>query len=151
MTWPIRLKRGPKVTQRHPVQAPVAATIALSVLVDGQAEIAKAGARATGYSCRYCKRGDGVQTRDHKIPKVFGGKGLVDNIVRCCQMCNSIKGARHYGKFVALFGLFLEEHGAGYRAANPDDWDMVGVMACKFNAWLDTLHHGPPLAGERAA
>jgi hypothetical protein len=52
-----------------------------------------------------------------------GGTRRVDNIVRCCLMCNSIKGARLYEWFVPFFQRFLELHGEEYRRANRDDWD----------------------------
>jgi HNH endonuclease len=93
------------------------------------------------YACHYCERTDGAQTRDHKLPRMFGGTGLRGNIVRCCRMCNSIKGARSYDLFVVFFQQFLEVHGEEYRTGNPDDWDTVGTMARKFNAWLHGLQH----------
>jgi hypothetical protein len=96
---------------------------------------------ARSYVCHYCRRSDGQPTRDHKIPKIFGGKGLAGNIVRCCRMCNSIKAARPYEWFVVLFGQFLEVHGEEYRAANPDERASIGPMARKFNAWLYALQH----------
>lgn len=89
------------------------------------------------YACHYCGRCDGQRTKDHKLPKVFGGRGLGSgNIVRCCKMCNMIKGPRHYGMFVALFGEFLEFHGENYRAMNPDDLRCVQLMSRTFAAWL---------------
>lgn len=89
------------------------------------------------YACHYCGRTDGKRTRDHKLPQVFGGRGLGSaNIVRCCQMCNVIKSARHYGMFVALFGEFLQLHGEEYRATNPDDASGIRLMSRKFAAWL---------------
>jgi hypothetical protein len=101
------------------------------------------------YACHYCGRTNGVRTRDHKIPKIFGGKGLVGNIVRCCRMCNSIKNSRPYGLFVALFGEFLEVHAQTYWAADPDDWDSIGVMARKFNKWLHGLQEMPRVGGRQ--
>jgi len=92
---------------------------------------------AMEYACHYCGRTDGQRTKDHKVPKVFGGKLLgPDNIVLCCRMCNMIKSARHYGMFVALFGEFLELHGEQYLAANPDDARCHRVMSRKFRSWL---------------
>lgn len=93
------------------------------------------------YACHYCGRTNGARTRDHKVPRLFGGGTLgTANIVRCCQMCNGIKSARHYGTFVSLFGLFLEEHGEEYRAADPDDGKAIRAMSRKFSRWLRTLH-----------
>ncbi len=89
------------------------------------------------YACHYCGRTNGRPTRDHKVPKVFGGLLLgLENIVPCCQMCNVIKCSRHYGMFVALFGEFLEEHGEQYRGKNPDRARHIRQMHRKFAAWL---------------
>jgi hypothetical protein len=93
------------------------------------------------YSCHYCYRSEGAQTKDHKVPRLFGGTGIARNIVRCCQMCNSLKAARPYELFVFLFREFLEVHGREYREADPDDPLMVGTMTRKFNMWLHALHH----------
>jgi hypothetical protein len=87
-----------------------------------------------------------LRTKDHKRPKIYGGTERVANIVRCCRMCNSIKGSRPYGLFAALFGEFLDEHGAEYRASDPDDWVTVGAMSHKFNAWLYARQHAPEAA-----
>jgi hypothetical protein len=56
-------------------------------------------------------------------------------------MCNTIKGERPYGLFVALFGEFLEQHCNEYRASDADDWVTIGMMSQKFNAWLHGLQH----------
>jgi hypothetical protein len=72
---------------------------------------------------------------------MYGGKGLVGNIVLCCQMCNMIKSARSYQFFVPLFGEFLEMHRDEYRATNPDDFATVGAMTRKFDARLHALQH----------
>lgn len=89
------------------------------------------------YACHYCGRTGGSRTKDHKVPKIYGGGALgTENIVRCCQMCNVIKSARHYGMFVALFGEFLELHGEEYRSANPDDGKSIRLMSRKFASWL---------------
>jgi 5-methylcytosine-specific restriction endonuclease McrA len=39
--------------------------------------------RAGEYACHYCERTDGSRTRDHKVPRVFGGTDIAENIVRC--------------------------------------------------------------------
>ena len=94
------------------------------------------------YACHYCERTDGFRSKDHKRPKMYGGGALgLENIVRCCRMCNSIKGARLYEWFVPIFREFLELHGQEYRTANPDDWATIGTMTRKFDAWLHTLQH----------
>jgi hypothetical protein len=89
------------------------------------------------YACHYCGRTDGRPTKDHKVPKVFGG-GLLgpENIVLCCQMCNLIKCSRHYGMFVAFFDEFLYEHGEQYYKKNPDASKHIRQMVKKFDAWL---------------
>ena len=71
------------------------------------------------------------------------GTAIAANIVRCCQMCNSIKGARTYEWFVIFFRQFREVHGRRYRAADPDDWRTIGAMTRKFNEWLHDLQHAP--------
>ncbi len=96
---------------------------------------------ADGDACHYCERTDGTRTRDHKVPRMYGGKGLVGNIVLCCQMCNIIKAARGYEWFVVFFRQFLEVYGDEYRTSNPDDWATVGAMTRRFNAWLHELQH----------
>lgn len=94
---------------------------------------------AMEYGCHYCGRTEGIRSKDHKVPKVFGGRLLgPDNIVLCCQMCNIIKCARPYGMFVAVFGEFLEEHREQYRGKNPDRARHIRQMNRKFNAWLRT-------------
>ena len=97
-------------------------------------------AAADGYACHYCSRTNGLRTRDHKVPRLYGGRGLPNNRVICCMMCNMIKSARPYGLFVALFKEFLETHGAGYHAADPDDFRTIGTMRRKFDKWLNALN-----------
>src|SRR5262249_37642359 len=85
------------------------------------------------------------------MPKMYGGTSRLDNIVRCCLMCNSIKGARLYEWVVPFFPEFLEVHREEYSTANPDDWATIGAMTRIFNAWLHALQHAPRLAEETAA
>jgi hypothetical protein len=106
------------------------------------------GVGATSYSCHYCARSNGAQTRDHKLPRKLGGTGIAANIVWCCHMCNVIKGIREYAAFVAFFGEFLREHGDEYRAADPDNGKSVKAMGRKFSAWLHALHNAPGIAEE---
>lgn len=73
-----------------------------------------------------------------------GGAGRgAENIVLCCQMCNSIKNAREYALFVVFFAEFLEEHGDVYRAADPYDGKSIRAMSRKFNKWLNTHRTDP--------
>ncbi len=89
------------------------------------------------YACHYCGRTDGKPTKDHKVPKAFGGRTLGRaNLVPCCYMCNVIKSARHYGMFVALFSEFLEQHGEQYRRKKPERWRHIRQMQKKFDTWL---------------
>src|SRR5689334_3083057 len=104
-----------------------------------EAVSAAASVRTTSvpsYACHYCRRTHGRQTRDHKMPKAFGGSKSAANIVRCCLMCNTIKDSRPYALFVLLFADFLEQHGEEYRAANPDDGRSISTMHKKFRTWL---------------
>ena len=87
------------------------------------------------------------KTRDHKLPRKFGGANVADNIVRCCQMCNVIKGSRPYELFVVFFWQFLVEHGAEYRAADPDHGTSIRAMSRKFNVWLYGLQHAQEAQG----
>jgi 5-methylcytosine-specific restriction endonuclease McrA len=47
---------------------------------------------AVVHACHYCQRTAGRPTRDHKVRRKFGGTNVAENIVRCYQMCNAIKG-----------------------------------------------------------
>jgi len=91
------------------------------------------------YACHCCGRADRLRTRDHKLPRRYGGARKASNIVRCCAMCNRIKDTREYKVFVILFKQFLEEHGDEYRAANPDDGKATPKMRRKFERWLEKL------------
>lgn len=42
--------------------------------------------------CHYC--GGEASTWDHIVPQKLGGGGSVDNLVPCCQRCNSSKGSK---------------------------------------------------------
>ena len=108
------------------------------------------GGGTTGgvYACHYCQRTDGRQTRDHKVPKAFGGTKSAANIVRCCLMCNTIKESRPYALFVLLFGEFLDLHGEEYRAADPDDGRLISKMHKKFSMWLHALQHAEDVQNE---
>ena len=87
------------------------------------------------YACHYCGRTNGKRTRDHKVPRVYGGALLgATNIVLCCALCNTIKGAREYGTFAAFFQEFLAAHGDEYRTADPDG--PAVVMKKQFSRWL---------------
>lgn len=153
MRWPPKV--GParhRKRKRVAALAHGAATKSLSVAIalqgsgvpDAQAHgIAVNGA---AYVCHYCERSDGARTRDHKLPRRFGGTGIAENIVRCCHMCNIIKGVREYTAFVAFFAEFLREHGDEYRAADPDNGKSVRVMRRKFDAWLHALQHVDEIA-----
>jgi 5-methylcytosine-specific restriction endonuclease McrA len=126
MPWPFRLDRpGARKRAARETISIVGASSAptLSDVISAEAsrkESEISGSGAT-YACHYCGRANGLRTKDHKIPRIFGGAGLAGNIVRCCLMCNMIKSARPYGLFVVLFREFLEAHGAEYLSADPDD------------------------------
>jgi 5-methylcytosine-specific restriction endonuclease McrA len=52
------------------------------------------------WSCFYC--GQPATTVDHIIPIVKGGDPIAyDNLVSCCARCNSRKGSRSEGVFLA--------------------------------------------------
>ena len=52
-----------------------------------------------GYICQYC--GQEATQVDHVIPRKVGGTHDLDNLVACCAACNSAKGARSEGVFLA--------------------------------------------------
>lgn len=74
----------------------------------------------TGTKCYYCgdplvygklKYGDKVppnmKTRDHRIPKSKGGKGLPNNQVDCCFACNTHKNDLSEMQFIQRGGRFV--------------------------------------------
>ena len=53
-----------------------------------------------GYVCIYC--GQDANTVDHIVPIKGGGDPIaLDNMVACCTRCNSRKGSRSQGVFLA--------------------------------------------------
>jgi len=59
--------------------------------------------QAFGYVCHYC--GQDADTVDHLIPIVKGGDPMsMENMVAACKRCNSAKGARSEGVFLARVG-----------------------------------------------
>jgi len=58
---------------------------------------------AHGWVCFYC--GADANTVDHVIPIVKGGDPMaMDNMVAACRRCNSAKGSRSEGVFLARGG-----------------------------------------------
>ena len=54
-----------------------------------------------GYECAYC--GQDATTVDHIVPLKGGGDPIaLDNMVACCKRCNSSKGSRSQGVFLAV-------------------------------------------------
>ena len=53
-----------------------------------------------GYTCYYC--GNDASTVDHIVPLKSGGDPIsLENMVACCKRCNSSKGSRSQGVFLA--------------------------------------------------
>ncbi|MBV8537533.1 MAG: HNH endonuclease, partial [Alphaproteobacteria bacterium] len=56
-----------------------------------------------GYTCRYC--GTTVTTYtatlDHLVPMTAGGTNGLDNLVTACLSCNTHKGRKPLGDFLA--------------------------------------------------
>jgi 5-methylcytosine-specific restriction endonuclease McrA len=53
-----------------------------------------------GYECAYC--GQDATTVDHIVSLKSGGDPIaLDNMVACCKRCNSSKGSRSQGVFLA--------------------------------------------------
>ena len=46
------------------------------------------------FKCQYCNQHFRIEllTKDHVVPKKFGGKAEWDNIVLACRRCNSVRG-----------------------------------------------------------
>lgn len=61
---------------------------------------------ALGRKCYYCGKilTEENVTRDHYIPLVKGGTDDIDNIVPCCQHCNSTKRNQMPDEFIELLG-----------------------------------------------
>ena len=51
------------------------------------------------YTCAYC--GLDANQVDHIIPRSAGGSHDLDNLVACCKPCNTRKGSRSEGSFLA--------------------------------------------------
>jgi hypothetical protein len=51
------------------------------------------------YTCAYC--GLEANQVDHIIPRSAGGSHDLDNLVACCKPCNTRKGSRSEGVFLA--------------------------------------------------
>jgi 5-methylcytosine-specific restriction endonuclease McrA len=49
--------------------------------------------RRDGYACLYCGSTKSL-TIDHVIPRSQGGRDTWENLVTCCQRCNTFKGNR---------------------------------------------------------
>lgn len=53
-----------------------------------------------GYECAYC--GQDATTVDHIVSLKSGGDPIaLDNMIACCKRCNSRKGSRSQGVFLA--------------------------------------------------
>jgi 5-methylcytosine-specific restriction endonuclease McrA len=52
-----------------------------------------------GYICQYC--GNDATQVDHVISRAAGGGHELENLVACCAPCNSRKGSRNDGLFLA--------------------------------------------------
>ena len=94
MVWPFRLRRSKtraKLRKRSArntksINGASAASTPSDVgdraVSNTTGEVAdSSGAAASGpavatYACHYCERTDGSKTRDHKLPRMFGGTGL---------------------------------------------------------------------------
>jgi hypothetical protein len=141
MVWPFRLKRSRARAKLRGRSARKTKSIEGTSVVSTPIDVPGGVVPAASYACHYCNRSNGTKTRDHKLPRMLGGAGLPGNVVRCCLMCNIIKGARPYDLFVVFFRDFLEVHGQEYRTSDPDDGEAIRMMSRKFNAWLHGLQH----------
>jgi 5-methylcytosine-specific restriction endonuclease McrA len=60
-------------------------------------------------------------TVDHKISRTKGGARIKGNLVMACNICNSVKGSKTTGEFLAW--LILE----GERKGAAELWKNVGL------------------------
>jgi hypothetical protein len=71
--------------------------------------------KATCVYCGLTKRKDYDFSCDHIIPEIDGGQATVENLVFCCQSCNSSKGKKkqwfkpRYGRFEGQKGDWRQE------------------------------------------
>ncbi len=49
-----------------------------------------------------------AMTRDHVIPKSYGGSGMIHNMVIACRQCNSLRGNIHADVFYRLIFTWYE-------------------------------------------
>lgn len=63
-----------------------------------------------GMCCAYCGSvlEDGITlTLDHLTPRSQGGNNHETNLITCCQKCNSSRGDRDLGEFVATVAAYI--------------------------------------------
>ncbi len=68
------------------------------VLEAGMLEYDEISSMSLSDGCWYCKKKE-ADTWDHIVPRKLGGVGVIENLVPCCQSCNSMKGFKPLWKF----------------------------------------------------
>lgn len=63
---------------------------------------------AWGHRCYYCNRG--AESMDHLVPLSKGGANCVENLVPSCKSCNSKKGSKNPGIWLAQIGVNAPGH-----------------------------------------
>ena len=66
------------------------------------------------WKCVYCDKqigfGDAVPTKDHIIPRAFGGMNGLDNIVPSCVACNKVRGTLYLKDFnIDVFNKLIQK------------------------------------------
>lgn len=73
-----------------------------------------------GMACMYCGREDDL-TLDHLTPHSQGGSNRAENLVTCCQTCNSARADRSLEEFA--------QAAAGYLNRGITAGDILGAIA----------------------
>mgnify|MGYP000029312760 FL=1 len=76
-----------------------------------------------GYLCIYCgkQHGQSELTRDHIVPKSYGGLDVWENVVAACRRCNQFKGDRSIESLgMELLALPYRPNLAEYMALQND-------------------------------
>jgi len=60
--------------------------------------------------CFYCGKKNETLGLDQKIPKVYGGRYVINNVISCCWICNKMKFTRTQEQFFNYIKKIYEKH-----------------------------------------